>query len=77
MSSVESVAGRSRARVTMKQSETLAMIEDLEAEVKQLRKELERTSRKLTQSQARAKYYFDALRKVVRSDHPVFRESPK
>ena len=61
----------------MKPSETLAMIEDLEAEIKELRKELERTSRKLTQSQAREKYYFDALRKVVRSDHPVFRESPK
>ena len=57
----------------MKQSECLARIEDLEAENKDLRKQLERTSRKLTESQARTKELFDALRAVVNKDHPALR----
>lgn len=57
----------------MKPSEYLARIEDLEAENKDLRKQLERTSRKLTESQARTKELFDALRAGVKKDHPALR----
>jgi cell shape-determining protein MreC len=57
----------------MKLSEYFANIEDLKAENKDLRKQLERTSRKLTESQARTKELFDALRAVVKKDHPALR----
>ncbi len=57
----------------MKLSEYFASVEDLKSENKDLRKQLERTSRKLTESQARTKELFDALRAVVRSDHPALR----
>jgi len=57
----------------MRPSEYLAEIEDLKSENKDLRKQLERTSRKLTESQARVKELFDALRAVVKSDHPALR----
>ena len=57
----------------MKLSEYFANIEDLKSENKDLRKQLERTSRKLTESQARNKELFDALRAVVNKDHPVLR----
>jgi hypothetical protein len=57
----------------MKLSEYFANIEDLIFENKDLRKQLERTSRKLTESQARNKELFDALRAVVNKDHPVLR----
>jgi len=57
----------------MKLSEYFANIEDLKAENKDLRKQLERTSRKLTESQARTKELFDALRAVVNKDHPALR----
>jgi len=57
----------------MKLSEYFANIEDLKEENKDLRKQLERTSRKLTESQARAKELFDALRAVVNRDHPALR----
>ena len=57
----------------MKLSEYFANIEDLKAENKDLRKQLERTSRKLTESQARTKELFDALRAVVNRDHPALR----
>jgi cell shape-determining protein MreC len=57
----------------MKLSEYFANIEDLKSENKDLRKQLERTSRKLTESQARTKELFDALRAVVKSDHPALR----
>jgi cell shape-determining protein MreC len=58
----------------MKLSEYFANIEDLKSENKDLRKQLERTSRKLTESQARTKELFDALRAVVKSDHPALRK---
>ncbi len=58
----------------MKLSEYFANIEDLKEENKDLRKQLERTSRKLTESQARAKELFDALRAVVNRDHPALRK---
>jgi cell shape-determining protein MreC len=58
----------------MKLSEYFANIEDLKAENKDLRKQLERTSRKLTESQARTKELFDALRAVVNRDHPALRK---
>jgi cell shape-determining protein MreC len=58
----------------MKLSEYFASIEDLKSENKDLRKQLERTSRKLTESQARTKELFDALRAVVKSDHPALRK---
>jgi cell shape-determining protein MreC len=57
----------------MKLSEYFANIEDLKEENKDLRKQLERTSRKLTESQARTKELFDALRAVVNRDHPALR----
>ena len=57
----------------MKLSEYFANIEDLKSENKDLRKQLERTSRKLTESQARTKELFDALRAVVKKDHPALR----
>jgi hypothetical protein len=57
----------------MKLSEYFANIEDLKSENKDLRKQLERTSRKLTESQARTKELFDALRAVVNKDHPSLR----
>ncbi len=57
----------------MKLSEYFANIEDLKEENKGLRKQLERTSRKLTESQARTKELFDALRAVVNKDHPALR----
>jgi pilus assembly protein TadC len=57
----------------MKLSEYFANIEYLKSENKDLRKQLERTSRKLTESQARTKELFDALRAVVKSDHPALR----
>jgi cell shape-determining protein MreC len=57
----------------MRPSEYLAEIEDLKSENKDLRKQLERTSRKLTESQARTKELFDALRAVVNKDHPALR----
>jgi cell shape-determining protein MreC len=57
----------------MKLSEYFASIEDLKSENKDLRKQLERTSRKLTESQARTKELFDALRAVVNKDHPALR----
>ncbi|MFM2013108.1 MAG: hypothetical protein RLZZ396_1892 [Planctomycetota bacterium] len=57
----------------MKLSEYFASIEDLKSENKDLRKQLERTSRKLTESQARVKELFDALRAVVNKDHPALR----
>jgi hypothetical protein len=57
----------------MKLSEYFANIEDLKSENKDLRKQLERTSRKLTESQARNKELFDALRAVVNKDHPALR----
>ena len=57
----------------MKLSEYFANIEDLKQENKDLRKQLERTSRKLTESQARTKELFDALRAVVNKDHPALR----
>jgi len=57
----------------MKLSEYFANIEDLKSENKDLRKQLERTSRKLTESQARTKELFDALRAVVNKDHPALR----
>jgi cell shape-determining protein MreC len=57
----------------MKLSEYFANIEDLKEENKDLRKQLERTSRKLTESQARNKELFDALRAVVNKDHPALR----
>jgi cell shape-determining protein MreC len=57
----------------MKLSEYFSSIEDLKSENKDLRKQLERTSRKLTESQARTKELFDALRAVVKSDHPALR----
>jgi cell shape-determining protein MreC len=58
----------------MKLSEYFASIEDLKSENKDLRKQLERTSRKLTESQARTKELFDALRAVVNKDHPALRK---
>jgi septal ring factor EnvC (AmiA/AmiB activator) len=58
----------------MKLSEYFANIEDLKSENKDLRKQLERTSRKLTESQARIKELFDALRAVVNKDHPALRK---
>jgi hypothetical protein len=57
----------------MKLSEYFVNIEDLKSENKDLRKQLERTSRKLTESQARTKELFDALRAVVNKDHPALR----
>ena len=57
----------------MKLSEYFANIEDLKEENKDLRKQLERTSRKLTESLARTKELFDALRAVVNRDHPALR----
>lgn len=57
----------------MRPSEYLAEIEDLKSENKDLRKQLERTSRKLTESQARTKELYDALRAVVNKDHPALR----
>jgi cell shape-determining protein MreC len=57
----------------MKLSEYFANIEDLKSENKDLRKQLERTIRKLTESQARTKELFDALRAVVNKDHPALR----
>jgi len=57
----------------MKLSEYFSSIEDLKSENKDLRKQLERTSRKLTESQARVKELFDALRAVVNKDHPALR----
>jgi cell shape-determining protein MreC len=57
----------------MKLSEYFANIEDLKSENKDLRKQLERTSRKLTESQARTRELFDALRAVVNKDHPALR----
>ena len=57
----------------MKLSEYFANVEDLKSENKDLRKQLERTSRKLTESQARTKELFDALRAVVNKDHPALR----
>ena len=57
----------------MKLSEYFLNIEDLKSENKDLRKQLERTSRKLTESQARTKELFDALRAVVNKDHPALR----
>jgi len=57
----------------MKLSEYFANIEDLKSENKDLRKQLERTSRKLVESQARTKELFDALRAVVKKDHPALR----
>jgi cell shape-determining protein MreC len=57
----------------MKLSEYFANIEDLKSENKDLRKQLERTSRKLTESQTRTKELFDALRAVVNKDHPALR----
>jgi cell shape-determining protein MreC len=57
----------------MKLSEYFANIEDLKSENKDLREQLERTSRKLTESQARTKELFDALRAVVNKDHPALR----
>jgi hypothetical protein len=57
----------------MKLSEYFANIEDLKSENKDLRKQLERTSRKLIESQARTKELFDALRAVVNKDHPALR----
>jgi len=57
----------------MKLSEYFASIEDLKSENKDLRKQLERTSRKLTESQARTKELFDALRAVANKDHPALR----
>jgi hypothetical protein len=57
----------------MKLSEYFANIEDIKEENKDLRKQLERTSRKLTESQARTKELFDALRAVVNKDHPALR----
>lgn len=59
----------------MKLSEYFANIEDLKEENKDLRKQLERTSRKLTESQARTKELFDALRAVVNKDHPALRRN--
>jgi hypothetical protein len=58
----------------MKLSEYFANIEDIKEENKDLRKQLERTSRKLTESQARTKELFDALRAVVNKDHPALRK---
>jgi cell shape-determining protein MreC len=58
----------------MKLSEYFVNIEDLKSENKDLRKQLERTSRKLTESQARTKELFDALRAVVNKDHPALRK---
>jgi predicted nuclease with TOPRIM domain len=57
----------------MKLSEYFANIEDLKSENKDLRKQLERTSRKLNESQERTKELFDALRAVVNKDHPALR----
>lgn len=54
-------------------SEYMAEIEHLEWEVSDLRKQLERTSRKLTELQARNKELYDALRSIVKPDHPVLR----
>jgi hypothetical protein len=61
----------------MKPSDYLAMIEDLEAENKDLRKQLERTSRKLTETQAKAKKWYDALRSIVTKDHPALKGKRK
>ena len=61
----------------MKLSEYLASIENLEAENKDLRKQLERTSRKLTETQAKAKQWYDALRTIVKKDHPAFKGKQK
>jgi hypothetical protein len=57
----------------MKLSGYFANIEDLKSENKDLRKQLERTSRKLTETHARTKELFDALRAVVNKDHPALR----
>jgi predicted nuclease with TOPRIM domain len=57
----------------MKLSEYFVNIEDLKSENKDLRKQLERTSRKLNESQERTKELFDALRAVVNKDHPALR----
>lgn len=54
-------------------SQLYDQIEDLEGEVKDLRKQLERTSRKLTETQTRARELLDALRAVVKPDHPALR----
>jgi hypothetical protein len=61
----------------MKPSDYLFRIEDLESENKDLRKQLERTSRKLTQTQARAKELYDALRAIVKPDHPALKGKRK
>jgi cell shape-determining protein MreC len=57
----------------MKPSECLARIEDLEAENKDLRKQLERTSRKLTKVQNEKKELQTWITKLTTKDHPARR----
>jgi cell shape-determining protein MreC len=57
----------------MKPSEYLARIEDLEAENKDLRKQLERTSRKLTKVQNEKKELQTWITKLTTKDHPARR----
>ena len=61
----------------VKLSELYDQIEVLEEEVRDLRKQLERTSRKLTEAHARSKELLNALRNVVKPDHPVLRRNKK
>jgi cell shape-determining protein MreC len=59
----------------MKPSEYLARIEDLEAENKDLRKQIERTSRKLTKVQNEKKELQTWITKLTTKDHPARRAS--
>ena len=62
-----------RRFVEMKPSEQLAIIEQLESDNKELRDELSRTSRKLTECQARSAELLEFIRSIVKPGHPILK----
>ena len=63
--------------VQLKASEQLAIIEQLEADNKDLRDELARTSRKLTEYQARSAELLEFIRSIVKPGHPILKSRKK
>jgi len=63
--------------VQMKPSEQLAVIEQLEADNKELQSELTRTSRKLSETQARSAELLEFVRSIVKPGHPILKSRRK
>ena len=59
--------------ISMRASDQLRLIEDLQFDNKELRDELTRTSKKLTECQARSAELLEFVRSIVKPGHPILK----